>query len=518
MMKKTNIFSFFLFPKTVNMQRDVFLLSVVLLYCIIFLMLHSHLKRINNPITQNFIAKLQENGNSVKTTRAPTEWVLVAEQAESLQQLQQLFPKKINELQQHQYKERFIIKRNYSEANIRIPQSVKPKLENISDSKANCSKCKKLPHSGSFQNVSGIFVLTTFYDQRIPSKHRIRILVVQDAKDNRKLVCWFKNGTYLVQSRATKYEMCENHGRKFGGWIYSCLVPKGMASIKVVYLSLHTNNILAPLTKMDLISLTKKETKKLFGLCVPPLFGSVGMTKLVQFLELNRILGASHFHFYLHNASSSVRVILNHYAKLNLATLFEWELPSVITNSNIWYHGQLLAIQDCLYRNMANFQFLLFSDLDEFVIPRKTYTWPRLVNYLKDLNKNQTSENSLGFSFKSAFFDPWQTPDVSQQLSYFQRLHRSKSISNIRTKVMVQPDKVFELGIHHVSKPIFENLTITNVNPEIAMIHHYQPCMVRYEPKMQCSPKIRDATILKYTKQLQNNYNQRVKELFKDFL
>ncbi|GAB1603592.1 beta-1,4-galactosyltransferase galt-1-like [Argonauta hians] len=492
------------------MQRDVFLLSVVILHSVVLIILHSHIKGLNKPLTEKTAAAGGAGENNPFATELVIKSMVHIEQA--LEQQVKSLPLPKNLLRQPPNTKS---KHGYSAAhNVSVIQSANGNLKTNSDLKLNCSKCKKAAHTGSFQDVSGIFVLTAFYDKRIPSRHQIRIIALRGIKDKRMLACWFKNGTYLVKSLTTKYEMCENHGGKFGGWIYSCMVPTGIPLIEVVYLSINTQNILAPLTKMNLITLNKTGAKKMFGVCIPPLFGSVGMTQLVQFLELNRILGASHFHFYLHNTSSSARLILNHYVKINLATIFEWELPSV-TNNKIWYHGQLLAIQDCLYRNMANFQFLLFSDLDEFVIPRKTYTWPRLVNYMKDLNKNRT-ENNLGYSFKSAFFDPLQTPDPSQQFSYLQRLHRSKSVSKIRTKVMVQPDKVFELGIHHVSKPIFENLTVTHISPDIAMIHHYRKCERRFEPKMRCEPKFRDATILKYTKQLHINYNQRIKELFKD--
>lgn len=109
-------------------------------------------------------------------------------------------------------------------------------------------------------------------------------------------------------------------------------------------------------------------------------------------------------------------------------------------------------------------------------------------------------------------------PEPSQQLSYLQLLERSKAVSNVRTKVMIEADRAFEMGIHHLSKPISEHLTIDRVSPDIAIIHHYRSCIIKYEPTMQCKPKIRDTMILKYSKQLQDCYNRRVKELFKQFL
>lgn len=479
--------------------KNLFMLVVFLMHCVIIILLHSYIMGIKTS-KQRYDKTMEEQNENMKSIQVKGNIQKDIEIKPLLEKTKVMYIS--------QSKKDFKIKTKYNKAN--IFHATNKKEANKNDSKT------PLTHSGSFQNLSGIFILSAFYDQRIAS-HLVRLIALQEKNDNRQMLCWFKKGTYLYMTETSKYKMCENHGRKFEGRIYSCHVPTWLSEPKIVFISigitkLNTTHFL----KLDLISLAKKVNQKYFGICIPPLFGSIPMTKLVQFFELSQILGASHFHFYLQNVSSSIHFILNYYAKLNLVSMTRWELPSIVVGDSIWYHGQLLAIQDCLYKNMARFKYLLFLDLDEFIIPRNTYNWADMIASIK--NKTKNANESVGFSFKSAFFDPWQMPEPSQQLSYLQLLERSKEVSNVRTKVMIEADRAFEMGIHHLSKPISEHLTIVRVSPDIAIIHHYRSCIMKYEPTMQCKPKIRDTMILKYSKQLQDCYNHRVKELFKQFL
>ena len=68
---------------------------------------------------------------------------------------------------------------------------------------------------------------------------------------------------------------------------------------------------------------------------------------------------------------------------------------------NARYNGQSAAIQDCLYRQMASSRYVVFSDLDEFVVPRHLANWTELARSLE-------RPLTCGFQFLSAFFDPAQ--------------------------------------------------------------------------------------------------------------
>jgi len=73
---------------------------------------------------------------------------------------------------------------------------------------------------------------------------------------------------------------------------------------------------------------------------------------------------------------------------------------------------------------------------------------------------------------------------------------RSKNISKFRTKCMVKPYLIFEMGIHHVSKPIWANLEVLMVDASVAYVHHYRACMQGID--VSCGEQTRDDVMLRY--------------------
>lgn len=139
--------------------------------------------------------------------------------------------------------------------------------------------------------------------------------------------------------------MSENHGRQFGGWIYECNIPISVLAehkkhkTQLSYMPLSCNS--GPLVKVKVGPMTqsKPSRKQDLGLCVPPLFGELSISATIQFIELWKILGASHFTFYLHDVSSSISRLLNFYHSRGEVTLLNWRLPDHIQNTEIWYHA-----------------------------------------------------------------------------------------------------------------------------------------------------------------------------------
>jgi hypothetical protein len=81
---------------------------------------------------------------------------------------------------------------------------------------------------------------------------------------------------------------------------------------------------------------------------------------------------------------------------------------------------------------------------------------------------------------------------------------RRSIFSRIRTKVMARPSAVFELGIHHISRPLYSldvarelqlqtrrpgPTVVVSVPPDEAFIHHYRSCTTSYDHDMDCYRK-----------------------------
>lgn len=375
----------------------------------------------------------------------------------------------------------------------------------------------------NFIKVGDIYIFSAFFDNRPNIKPQIRITALQQSNSSQTIGCAFKYQNHWIRVYAERHEMPENHGRFYGGWLYFCDVPEQFINhsskeLSVLDINLFNGKNLDLLVPINITSSTRLAATKtnLFGqyiddigLCVPPLFGDINLSMLLQFLELGKIQGITHFTLYLYQVKDSMRKILEHYQEKGDVSLIEWTLPSSISSREIWYNGQMLTIQDCLYRNMARSRYLGFMDLDEFIIPVEFYSLKELI---KSYHRRFSSiSNISAFSFQSAFFDPKQLPDPSQQLKVLQLLKRNSRLSKVRTKLLTVPQNVFELGIHHVSKPIDESKQVIFVDPDIAKIHHYRACIINFEPDMTCFKDITDKTILKYSKVLIQNYKDALK-------
>lgn len=341
----------------------------------------------------------------------------------------------------------------------------------------------------SFQTVAEnlFYVYTAYLDKRMNSTYvRIMSILLRGKKDNINVICSFK-GDNLRKVTAIKYEMCENHNKKFGGWIMSCPIPENIPDPCEVTVSSTLNteaSIKANNVTLNIIPLDSQNTKVQYSVCIPPLFGSVNSSRLIEFLEFTKYLGAEKFIFYTHGIQDEKsQIALEHYSNESLVTVIPWKLPDMIQDGQIWYHGQLIAHNDCLYRSMSLTDKLAIQDMDELIVPHdSTVFWDQSLTPL-------LSGNVKGLGIHSAFFDTTLRGDVLAISS----IKRTKNFSRFRTKVLVKPSAIFEVGIHHVSKPLLEQYKIISPPTSKVLLHHYRSCLSNYG--MNCKDWVLDQTI-----------------------
>jgi len=245
-------------------------------------------------------------------------------------------------------------------------------------------------------------------------------------------------------------------------------------------------------------------------------------------VQLTFLLGADRIAIYDFNVHDSIRRLLNHYSTVRCrpdadnkqpcrVDVIPWPLASTM-DKGIWYHGQSIAIQDCLYRHMAVSEYVLFSDIDEFVVPHGDgmFVWNDIVDRL-------WQPEQCAFQFISAFYNPSEgSPDSDwdddvmnsprkAHLLTMTSLQRSSEFSMIRTKCLVKPYQIFEAGIHHISKPIWAHLKVNRVERNEAYLHHYRTCSGNMG--MNCKGSVEDTTMLRYQQTLEKHVEQSLARL-----
>lgn len=377
--------------------------------------------------------------------------------------------------------------------------------------------------SYNFQNIGDeLYLFSAFYDDRQYFGNRnsrfVRMIVVGESEPDkhRQMFCYFKNNTqfFNITTKVSFYETCENHMRTYSAFVASCTVPEGIDYKSVLNdgLAVSGTEILASkrnvrFYKIEVINNKYSNTRESgnFSICIPPLFGKISPQHLIEFIEMSRILGAEHFTFYNHDIGSEAMNVLAVYERMNLATVMSW--PLRITNKDIWYYGQSVAVWDCLYRNMDRFKYVAFNDIDEFLIPKREWTWDGLI---KQLEEEGDTSIAAGYRFQSAFFEPDDSKVEVTKLNIFQTI-RSKMLSRVRTKLLLDPLKVFEIGIHHLSKPMQERFVTVEVEPEVAFLHHYRKCDKNWG--IDCNTLMEDLSMNKYKHRLLQNIKRALEHM-----
>ena len=301
----------------------------------------------------------------------------------------------------------------------------------------------------------------------------------------------------------TFYEMCENHNMRYGGYILSCKLPKELSRTPPCSVLVSSTTVPTNTSEWFKVHSSTGIRKNIFEVCVPPLFGKIDDTNFIAFIELARMFGAERIHFYNHQVSPSVLAVLSYYRELGVVSVLPWKLDSRLKQiKRLHYNGQSVSIHDCLYRNMFSTHFLAFMDLDEMFVPKNHTNWVSMITSLANYSQH------AGFSVSSAFFDPkWRLEGNNGKVKLHMALHsltdviRTKQLSRYRTKCIVDPRRIFELGIHHVSKPIVSTLQTIQLPDDYVLLHHYRHCDPRFG--MKCRYHISDKTLLTYADKLE---------------
>lgn len=260
------------------------------------------------------------------------------------------------------------------------------------------------------------------------------------------------------------------------------------------------------------------------GMCIKPLhFNYDQALYLLEFLELNSILGVSHVTFYNHTVGPKVACLLNKYMdgtrdRILRSAIPEFVQPMTISllpwslkmesQKEIRTEGLFAALNDCLYRSIYSYSHVLFVDLDEFVIPRANRTLNELIKWLsRPIHRQSTG----AFSFQNAFFylqfpddkltmdsqDPLNRALLTQRKTQRRKkLHPHKQ----RSKYIARPSQVIEAGNHFVWE-FMPGKGHMNVPASVGILHHYRVCEFGGEDCIKAA-SVQDRTAHKYADDL----------------
>lgn len=321
------------------------------------------------------------------------------------------------------------------EANPNLPLSYwlrvsrKPKR---SENRNNCSpkfpnlfevKYNNLYWQTLWTNNATIHLYSAFNDNRYKTKF-IRILTMIDrVHPTLKLYCqiWLEdelNSPHIV--RVLKYQLVwyDRWGYKNGfdhTYLMTCRLPSWIRnSSSVAAVSLVMKRCDQATNALKVTYNKPSAAKKPFVVCVKSLdfpYEDIS-SRLVEWIELLGLLGASKIYFYQLALHENVSRVLRHYERLGRVGITPLTLPGSQTNSpgfqhlylkrNAWQKrmNELVPYNDCFYRHMYEYEFIVLLDVDEVIVPIQDDTWLSLMRKIAVPARKIDRTNYIGKSAK----------------------------------------------------------------------------------------------------------------------
>ena len=232
-----------------------------------------------------------------------------------------------------------------------------------------------------------------------------------------------------------------------------------------------------------------------FTVCLPVVFKYQNAAELVQKLEMMRLLGAGRvvlYNFYVRpNVAQVLRLYTSEWAAgretLELI-VHPWQPPA----AHIQNKGQLATIDDCLHRYGWLSRYMVFDDLDEYMIPLRHDSWSELIAERESVKPNHAAYMFLSSVMNkdhSSLADGFQEDALRFGSSILSLTQRDDHLfrPGERSKVIVNPRKIESLGVHHVDKG---NGPTDLIPIDQGLLYHYR------WPLRPCAPEVKDDRVV----------------------
>ncbi|XP_058790320.1 uncharacterized protein LOC131663739 isoform X2 [Phymastichus coffea] len=389
------------------------------------------------------------------------------------------------------------------------------------------------------------FVYSAYYDERITGNNPasrssssggvVRVIGATKTRGPDRVWCrlWYlthnsDNATTSITVAAKVKVIRENWNLKYSACFVICPLPKetpAQVSDRVPQSVSIVARLRTPPTNRLLVRnrpVDRPKERRPLAVCVKPLHYDYNrVLQLIEFIELHKILGASHVTLYNDTLGSEAGCALKYYEARGLVTLLPWHHLDMVSQREIRTEGLFAALNDCLYRSMYSYEYLVLLDLDEFIIPRHDET---ILDLIRWMNTRVNGKTTGAYSFQNAFFylqwpdDPYVTTSRRATEAGLITLRKTRRRSKLhphkqRSKYVCRPRDVVETGNHFVWEFVPGHGTV-NVPADAAILHHYRVCEFGGDDCVKTASVV-DRTAYKYLDKLAESVESTWQELVK---
>ena len=385
-------------------------------------------------------------------------------------------------------------------------------------------------------------MLNAYYDNRNylkkNGKSTIRVMTVHTRNHSKdaNLFCqiWFDGIADPVISevyeyRPVWYEKFRRNSTDTLSIFLSCLNPLVDQGLIPLSVSIVESPCGVPSNKFDVIyKLPEDGKKKTVAVCAKLLdFRYDSTMQLIEWIEILIILGANKIIINIIRVHPNVMSVLEFYEKNGKVELILMTAPNAPV---ILFYTQMIAINDCFYKNMYKFDYITSLDIDEIIIPSriKDKTWQDLLKRVvpkgRRINRNgfNTYESRMVLYNLDNNHQGEIQSEVPSFLMFLQHIYRSSKFSGERvgSKSFMRTDNVIVIHMHRAMQ-CANGCTIFQINPIDSRVQHYREgCGGGFKPEL-CdelrNDTVRDATLWRYKDEIMKNVNETL-EMTKNLL
>ncbi|XP_016986490.1 uncharacterized protein LOC108049716 [Drosophila rhopaloa] len=244
-----------------------------------------------------------------------------------------------------------------------------------------------------------------------------------------------------------------------------------------------------------------------FGVCVKGFdFPYVDLSeRLIEWFELQRILGASRIYAYMYDVHPAVQRVLDYYQQTGFLELRPLTLANGMPRLRHYQHmllqqrklekrlNELIPYNDCFYRNLYRHDYLVNVDVDEVIVPKgENRNWHQLVQKAHTLEAEKGGKCAGRFP-ALCFINSYFTKVVSElsnheeqaiagELFVLQHTQRFKNYSQAgrATKCFHNAQLSLTLHNHFTLKWLPGGCNPRTLDTSVAQMQHYREPDAKY--------------------------------------
>ncbi|ROL52924.1 Glycosyltransferase family 92 protein F13G3.3 [Anabarilius grahami] len=315
------------------------------------------------------------------------------------------------------------------------------------------------------------FMVSAFIDHRLDGV--IRVISIINRNSLQQLYCVYCSPTKMI----TEYECrtvqadVQIHSDHFGFPFHvSDVICKGKHTQNATHVLISTKYPDNNNNNMDYLPIKNRARtntfKFNFTICISNVFGDYNnVLQFAQTMEMYKLLGVQHVVIYNTSCGPDLDKLLKHYETEGILEIVSWPIDKFLNPSPGWnfqefkgdlhYYGQLVTLNECIYRHMYQSRYVLLNDIDEIIMPYKHTNLPSL---MKDL---QSAHPGVGvFLIENHIFPKTQFEDSGKfkraewhnipGVNIMEHIYREPDRKNVYnpTKMIVNPRKVQQTSVH----------------------------------------------------------------------